>query len=55
MILMIKVLSVSHGAYGEGTTKFINDVNRRIFELIHSSDMNDKIGGILAIGKKENQ
>ena len=29
----------------------MNDVNRIIFELIHSNDNNDKLGGILAIGK----
>ncbi|KAK9463121.1 armadillo-type protein [Lipomyces oligophaga] len=32
-------------------SKYNNDVNRRIFELIHSSDTNDKLGGIAAIDK----
>ncbi|KAJ3037894.1 phosphatidylinositol kinase- protein kinase tor1 [Rhizophlyctis rosea] len=45
------VVSVSRDASIDGSTKFINDVNRRIFELIHSTDNNDKIGGILAIDK----
>ncbi|KAJ3227345.1 phosphatidylinositol kinase- protein kinase tor1 [Clydaea vesicula] len=35
----------------ENFSKFINDLNRRIFELIHSSDNNDKIAGVLAIDK----
>jgi hypothetical protein len=35
---------------GESLTKLMNDINRRIFELIHSSDNNDKMAGILAIG-----
>ncbi len=29
----------------------MNDVNRRIFELIHSTENSDKMGGLLAIGK----
>ena len=32
-------------------TKFINDVNRRIFELVNGSEANDKIGGIMAINE----
>ncbi|KAI8593944.1 armadillo-type protein [Geranomyces variabilis] len=43
--------AVSREVSGEAFTKFVNDVNRRIFELIHSNDNNDKIGGILAIDK----
>ncbi|KNC98625.1 uncharacterized protein SPPG_06307 [Spizellomyces punctatus DAOM BR117] len=45
------VIAVSREISGEAFTKFVNDVNRRIFELIHSNDNNDKIGGILAIDK----
>ncbi|KAI8819891.1 armadillo-type protein [Fimicolochytrium jonesii] len=43
--------AISREVSGEAFTKFVNDVNRRIFELIHSNDNNDKIGGILAIDK----
>ena len=36
---------------GEPFTKFNNDVNRRIFELVNGTDsVSDKIGGIMAIG-----
>ncbi|KAI9091315.1 armadillo-type protein [Phlyctochytrium arcticum] len=45
------VTAVARELSGESFTRFINDVNRRIFELIHSTDNNDKIGGILAIDK----
>ncbi|KAJ3083694.1 phosphatidylinositol kinase- protein kinase tor1, partial [Quaeritorhiza haematococci] len=45
------VVAVSRELSGDAFTKFINDINRRIFELIHSKDDNDKIGGILAIDK----
>ena len=33
----------------ESFSKFSNEVNKRIFELIRSSDSSDKLGGILAI------
>jgi len=46
----LKVISVSREISGENFTKFINDVNRRIFALIQSNDNDEKIGGILAIG-----
>ena len=42
--------TVSRELAGEIFTKFMNDVNRRIFELVHSNETNEKIGGILAIG-----
>jgi FKBP12-rapamycin complex-associated protein len=29
----------------------MNDINRRIFELIHSQDSTEKMGGILAIDR----
>ncbi|TPX35002.1 hypothetical protein SmJEL517_g02512 [Synchytrium microbalum] len=45
------VVSVSREVSGETFSKFMNDVNRRIFELIQSNDVYDKIGGILAIDK----
>lgn len=31
--------------------KLLNDINKRVFELIHSSESNDKVAGILAIDK----
>jgi len=45
------VISISREISGENFTKFINDVNRRIFSLIQSNDNDEKIGGILAIDK----
>lgn len=44
------VAVVSREVLGDGFTKFMNDVNRRIFELVHSQDIGDKLGGIAAIG-----
>jgi FKBP12-rapamycin complex-associated protein len=35
----------------ENFKKFSNDVNKIIFELIHSNEALDKIGGIMAIDK----
>lgn len=35
----------------EEVTKFLDDFNHHIFDMVSSSDMNDKKGGILAIGK----
>ncbi|KAI9341262.1 armadillo-type protein [Zopfochytrium polystomum] len=46
-----QVVSVARETSGEVFSRFMNDVNRRIFELIHSSDTSDKIGGIYAIDK----
>ena len=43
------VKSASRECSGETFAKFLNQVNRRIFELVHSADNSDKIGGILAI------
>lgn len=45
------VTSTSREISGELFVKFNNDLNRRIFELVHSSDIGDKIGGIMAIEK----
>ena len=50
-----QVIAVSREVSGETFSKFMNDVNRRIFELIQSNDVYDKIGGILAIGMSGNQ
>ncbi|KAJ3373228.1 phosphatidylinositol kinase- protein kinase tor1 [Kappamyces sp. JEL0680] len=33
----------------ENFTKFLNEINKKIFELIHSADVSDKLGGITAI------
>lgn len=35
----------------EDVTKFLDDFNHHIFDMVSSSDMNDKKGGILAISK----
>ncbi|KAJ3215347.1 phosphatidylinositol kinase- protein kinase tor1 [Dinochytrium kinnereticum] len=43
------VVLVSREISGDQFTKFMNDINRRIFDLINSSDTSDKIGGIVAI------
>ncbi|KXS11006.1 FAT-domain-containing protein [Gonapodya prolifera JEL478] len=45
------VVAVSRELSGENFTRFMNDVNRRIFELVHSQDNEEKIGGIIAIDK----
>lgn len=47
--LRTHVSTVSRELSGENFTKFINDVNRRIFELVNSTDYHEKIGGIMAI------
>ncbi|KAJ3103710.1 phosphatidylinositol kinase- protein kinase tor1 [Phlyctochytrium bullatum] len=44
-----QVVLVSREISGDQFTKFMNDINRRIFDLINSSDTSDKIGGIVAI------
>ncbi|KAJ3311625.1 phosphatidylinositol kinase- protein kinase tor1 [Boothiomyces sp. JEL0838] len=45
------VASTAREVSVEYFTKFSNDINKRIFELVHSPDLNDKVGGILAIDK----
>eukprot|EP00158_Paraphelidium_tribonemae_P009901 Partr_v1_DN28994_c0_g1_i3_m24719 putative Phosphatidylinositol 3-kinase len=49
--LRAHVSLVARELTGESFTKFMNDINRRIFELIHSPDISDKLGGILAIDR----
>jgi len=44
------VISVSRELSGGSFTKFMNEINRKIYELVHSADNDDKMGGILAIG-----
>jgi len=36
----------------EQLTSFMDDFNHHIFEMVSSSDANEKKGGIMAIGKK---
>ncbi|EPZ33264.1 phosphatidylinositol kinase Tor2 [Rozella allomycis CSF55] len=40
---------ISREMSAEQFSKYLNDVNKRIFELIHSPSMNDKLAGIYAI------
>lgn len=47
----MQVKLVSRELNGEAFTKFMNDINRRIFELIHSQDNTEKLGGILLIDR----
>jgi len=44
------VAATSRERSGESFTRFINDVNKRIFDLVSSSDVSEKLGGIMAIG-----
>ena len=41
--------TASRETSGDAYTKFSNEINKRIFELIQSPESNDKIGGITAI------
>ncbi|KAJ8330853.1 phosphatidylinositol kinase- protein kinase tor1 [Batrachochytrium dendrobatidis] len=43
--------ATSQEVTGEQFSKFTNDVNRKIFELIQSQDIDEKIGGIAALDK----
>ncbi|KAJ1339772.1 hypothetical protein BSLG_005591 [Batrachochytrium salamandrivorans] len=43
--------ATSQEVAGEALTKFTNDLNRRIFELIQSQDVDEKIGGVTALDK----
>jgi serine/threonine-protein kinase mTOR len=45
-----KVAVTSREISVENFKKFSNDINKKIFELIHSNEVHEKIGGILAIG-----
>ena len=47
-----QISSESREISGEAFTKFMDGVSRRIFELVNSSDVNEKMGGIVAIGKQ---
>lgn len=38
----------------ENFTKYMNDLNRRIFDLVNSSDENEKLGAIMVIGERHN-
>ncbi|KAI9026899.1 armadillo-type protein [Hyaloraphidium curvatum] len=43
------VVAVSREISGDSFTRFMNDVNRKIYELVHSTNSEDKISGIYAI------
>ncbi|ORZ30937.1 armadillo-type protein [Catenaria anguillulae PL171] len=45
------VLSISRELTSDAFSKFLTDVNQRIFELILSNDVHEKVGGIMAIEK----
>jgi hypothetical protein len=34
----------------EQFTKYMNDLNKRIFDLVNSTDAHEKMGGIMVIG-----
>jgi hypothetical protein len=44
------VVSVSRELTSESFSKFLTNVNQRIFELILSNEVHEKVGGIMAIG-----
>lgn len=50
-LCVILVLCLSQLSQDEATT-FYDELNHHIFELVSSSDVNEKKGGILAIGKQ---
>ncbi|KAL1921057.1 uncharacterized protein VTP21DRAFT_11692 [Calcarisporiella thermophila] len=45
------VVSVLRESSTEGYVKFTNDINSRVFNLINSPDVQDKIAGVVAIDK----
>ena len=45
------VISVSREVPGDALVKFFKDINRRIFELLQSNDVDEKLGGIAALDK----
>ena len=47
----VKVASTSREVSAEAFTKFSNEINKKIYELIHSNEIGEKLGGISAIGK----
>ncbi|KAI3638087.1 hypothetical protein MIR68_003698 [Amoeboaphelidium protococcarum] len=42
-------INVSRELSGDQFTKFMNDINRKIFEFIHSNDLNEKLCGVVCI------
>ncbi len=52
-VFLILVLCLPQLSQDEATT-FYDELNHHIFELVSSSDVNEKKGGILAIGKPLN-
>lgn len=45
-----KVSTLGHEMSKERFHRFMGDVNRLIFELVHSSDCTEKLGGVVIIG-----
>ena len=43
------VIRESRELPAEAFTRFMNDLNRRIFDLVNSSDIHDKLGGVRII------
>jgi FKBP12-rapamycin complex-associated protein len=48
--LRLYVESEAREMNSESFTKYMNDLNRRIFDLVNSSDTHEKMGGIMVIG-----
>ncbi|KAG4302264.1 hypothetical protein PCK1_001536 [Pneumocystis canis] len=44
------VSSMSREIQGDAFISFNNDINRRIYELVHSNDNYEKLCGVIAIG-----
>lgn len=45
-----QVTATARELSGDPFTRFNNEINKKIFELIHSSDASEKLGAIVAIG-----
>lgn len=48
--LELQVETLAHEMSKEKFNRFMSDVNRMIFDLVHSSDPSEKMGGIAIIG-----
>ncbi len=47
--LKIHLITTSREISQEQFSKYANDINKKIFDLIHSQDPSDRLGGVLAI------
>jgi hypothetical protein len=47
---IIQAITTSRELEGESLSPFISYMNHCIVELFHSSDNNEKLGGVMAIG-----